>query len=63
MQLNRTTLEEGWSTETLPSAVVRRVFPGKIAVVSSFGAESAVHAGLARDRPATVMRHVGKESA
>ena len=42
MQLNRTALEEGWSTETLLSAVVHRVFPGKIAVVSSFGAESAV---------------------
>jgi phosphoadenosine phosphosulfate reductase len=42
MHLNRTALEEGWSTETLVDAVVHRVFPGKIAVVSSFGAESAV---------------------
>jgi phosphoadenosine phosphosulfate reductase len=42
MHLNRTALEEGWSTETLVGAVVHRVFPGKIAVVSSFGADSAV---------------------
>ena len=42
MHLNRQALEEGWSTETLVRAVVHRIFPGKIAVVSSFGAESAV---------------------
>jgi hypothetical protein len=29
----------------------------------NLGAESAVNARLAPDRPATVMRHVGKESA
>jgi len=29
----------------------------------NLGAESAVHARLAPDRPAAVLRHVGKESA
>jgi phosphoadenosine phosphosulfate reductase len=42
MQLNRVALEEGWSTETLLCAMIGQVFPGRIAVVSSFGAESAV---------------------
>jgi phosphoadenosine phosphosulfate reductase len=42
MQLNRVALEEGWSSETLLRTMVQRVFPGKIAIVSSFGADSAV---------------------
>lgn len=41
MELNLKAIQEGWSTGTLLEAMIHRVFPGKIAVVSSFGTESA----------------------
>jgi phosphoadenosine phosphosulfate reductase len=42
MELTLKAIQEGWSTETLLETMIHRVFPGKIAVVSSFGTESAI---------------------
>ncbi|MBV9653453.1 MAG: phosphoadenylyl-sulfate reductase [Acetobacteraceae bacterium] len=41
MELNLQAIREGWSTQTLLDTMINRVFSGKIAVVSSFGIESA----------------------
>ena len=48
---------DGWSTEALLRDLLRRVFPGRIALVSSFGAESAVllHLVAGIDRAAPVV--------
>lgn len=47
----------GWSTDALLQDLLRRVFPGRIALVSSFGAESAVllHLVAGIDRAAPVI--------
>jgi len=47
MELNQKALQEGWNTETLLRTVIEQVFPGRIAVVSSFGTESAILLHLA----------------
>ena len=48
---------DGWTTEALLRDLLHRVFPGRIALVSSFGAESAVllHLIAAVDRAAPVI--------
>lgn len=42
MELNLQAIREDWNTETLLDAMIHRVFRNKVAVVSSFGTESAV---------------------
>ncbi len=42
MELNHRAIQEGWSSDTLLDAMIHEVFPGKIAIVSSFGTESAI---------------------
>ena len=52
MELNRRAIQEGWNSDTLLDAMIHEVFPGRIAVVSSFGTESAILLHMvARRRP------------